>query len=200
MMMRREVFVLLAISVAFVSTSHAAVLIDSFEGDINWTTDGDTIAPGTVGVTDGVASLQRDFGAGWKAIDLDISGLIDELNANDTLLVDVTTSNTAESVGWWLETAIVLQGGIDPSGDYYNQSGLTSVASPDGSLITTTVAYNYAPGLTSGPVVNWAKFRIINNTNGDGTVYYDNMRLVPEPATLSLLGLGGVALLRRRRK
>ena len=198
--MRREVLVLLAIAVAFVSTSHAAVLIDSFEGDINWTTpDGDTITSSDVGVTDGVASLQRDFVSGWKAIDLDISGMIAELNANDTLLVDVTTSHTAESVGWWLETVFVVQGGVG-AGDYYNQGPLVSVASPDGSLTTTTVAYNYGPGLTSGPIENWAKIRIINNTGGAGTLYYDNVRMTPEPATLSLLGLGGVSLLRRRRK
>jgi hypothetical protein len=45
----------------------------------------------------------------------------------------------------------------------------------------------------------WGKIRIINNTGGAGTVYYDNVRLVPEPATLGLLGLGGLVLLRRRK-
>lgn len=32
-----------------------------------------------------------------------------------------------------------------------------------------------------------------------GAVFYDNVQLVPEPATLSLLALGGLAMIRRRR-
>jgi hypothetical protein len=35
--------------------------------------------------------------------------------------------------------------------------------------------------------------------NNASSVYYDDVRVVPEPATLSLLCLGGLALIRRRR-
>ncbi len=33
----------------------------------------------------------------------------------------------------------------------------------------------------------------------EGAVYLDNARLIPEPATIAMLGLGGLALLRRKR-
>lgn len=36
--------------------------------------------------------------------------------------------------------------------------------------------------------------------NGAGSVFYDDMQLVPEPATMSVLALGALALLRRRRQ
>ena len=37
-------------------------------------------------------------------------------------------------------------------------------------------------------------------TAAQGSAYFDNLSVVPEPATLTLLALGGLAVLRRRRK
>jgi hypothetical protein len=36
-------------------------------------------------------------------------------------------------------------------------------------------------------------------SNVSGTYYFDNARFTPEPATIALLGLGGLALIRRKR-
>jgi hypothetical protein len=36
--------------------------------------------------------------------------------------------------------------------------------------------------------------------NNTSSVFYDNLNVVPEPATMAALGLGLAALLRRRRK
>jgi hypothetical protein len=188
------------LTLGLVSTSYGTV-IDSFEdGVAAWEiiNPPETLASSTVGVTDGALSMERGFTAGFHFIDLDSGGSIEILNANDTLEVDVTTSLTAAEVGWYLETRLILQGG-SAGGNYYLEGPLVPVASPDGTLTTTKVSYNYGPGLTTGPLESWAKVRIVNNTGGNGTVYYDNFGAVPEPATIALLGLGGLALLRRRK-
>ncbi|MFH1882720.1 MAG: LamG-like jellyroll fold domain-containing protein [Planctomycetota bacterium] len=145
----------------------------------------ETLTQSTEGVTDGTYSMQRNFVSGWHEIDLDVSGFVDVLNANDTLEVDVTCSITAEEMGWWLEQVIVLQGGYgDGAGDYYIQSPVVNVASPDGTPTTTTVSFNYGPELTNGPLTGWAKIRLIGNTGPGpaGVLYYDNLRAVtPAP-------------------
>ncbi len=185
------------------ATGAQGATIDSFESGVgDWEVIyplEESLAQSTTGVTDGTYSMERNFRGSWSEVDLELdASLIAAVNANDTLEVDISTSESGASVGWWLQAAFVIQGG-NATGSYYLQTAESAIISPDGSLTTTTLSFNYAPLMTDGPLTDWGKIRLVVNGGGGGTLYYDNLRAVPEPATMTLLGLGGLALLRRRK-
>jgi len=57
----------------------------------------------------------------------------------------------------------------------------------------------FGPGANDLTVASAFQFYISKNVNVSATVYIDNVRLVPEPATIAALGIGLAAILRRRK-
>ena len=76
----------------------------------------------------------------------------------------------------------------------------SSVAIAIDTFETSTVTYAYDPA-DSGLLGEPLEIRLISDP-GTGEVDFDDVRLtaIPEPITLGLLGVGGLALLRRKRK
>ena len=81
-----------------------------------------------------------------------------------------------------------------------------SLTVAEGTFETSTITFTYDPALHSGLLGQPLQIRLLANPGGDG-VDFDNVRLtalapdlIPEPATLSLLGLGALLALRRRRR
>ena len=75
-----------------------------------------------------------------------------------------------------------------------DNNGLTIA---DGTFETSTVTYTYDP-MHSSLLGEPLQIRLL--ALGWDEVDFDNVQLIPEPATMSLLALGGLALLRRRRR
>jgi len=76
-----------------------------------------------------------------------------------------------------------------------------------GTVITGTWTWDYSAILPGGSWTGnhistadtWMNIIFNMQSNVSGTYYFDNARFIPEPATIALLGLGGLALLRRKR-
>jgi len=83
---------------------------------------------------------------------------------------------------------------------------LTNKGTP-GTVMKGTWIWDYSAILPGGSYTGtqvaatdgYVNFILSMNANKVGTYYFDNARLVPEPATIALLSLGGLALLRRKR-
>ncbi len=163
------------------------------------------------GVTSGSSSLKVTK-SGWSqtlSIKLQNNGLVDEFMANDKFAIDVTVpadallngtggyaqiynvSLNAEGYGWHDVFATT------PALNFYFWNGSPQQAG--------TLEFDYSAAKALMPAApSYLEIIIATNSSSNrGTFYFDNARLVgyanPEPATIALLSLGGLALLAKKR-
>jgi len=198
--------------------------IGSFESGTleSWTTHTgvSTLVPAaTRGVTDGSYSMQiLGPGSTWwsENADLDlglIDGGIDAFKEHYGFQVDISvyadewTMDT--TVGWTTSPNVGLL--LNPgSGQWWALPAVFQLGEPatkygtPGSDKTITATWNYGP--YRDQIVDYFGvckliLKFVNYGYLGSTYYVDNVRLIgnPEPTTIALLGLGSLALLRRRK-
>ncbi len=147
----------------------------------------------TIGVTDGNYSLSISPPAVWTdtIIYLGVDAAA-RLRENPVLSIDVTVP-VINPDGAWFNLQYVIQGdGLD-----WTPSPLLWSASPT-MLDKQTLSWDLA-GITIPENPSWFQIEVISQGDSARTLYFDNVRAVPEPAALAGAGVVAMGLLLRRR-
>ncbi len=211
--------IIICISLLLTSASYAGVIGNWENDDGNYdgwgTWDGSAVVPSTNFAIQSVYGVTLDSSAlevaqsGWGqclALDLTYDQRVDLAN-NNTFSIDFSVAPGTS--GGRLEFAEAV---MNAEGRGWAAMTMTNDVSEnnyfdfwDGSPARTmTLTGSYDPGQFgsgSGPgIPGYCQIVIALNDNSSGHLFYfDNAVLTPEPATIAMLGLGGLALIRRKR-
>jgi hypothetical protein len=207
-MMKLALLLSIALTVVLVPTSYGLV-IGNFEGSLdNWLPNDATLSQDTIGATVGTGSMKIAGPGGWHIdakLDLKPS-LLGVLGSVTQISADVTAFAADMPGNGWMNMEMIYNGqNSDPAN---NNIGWQSLGAKDINIWdgqTHTLVWDVPAALMTklGGIdssIGWMELMLITNNGGQNTqLYVDNIKMIPEPATMGLLGMGGLALLRRRK-
>jgi hypothetical protein len=164
-----------------------------------------TATPSVLGVTQGLQSLQvtalaAAFGGPQSAFLTDATRAT-EINNASSVLIDMTVPNMGFNFGN-IDLTFFQTGIRGPGNDADETRFSSTFALSSGSTITLEIPLNVTqfgtPHITLNPNQPWAyqidmSFGPATGVTGPYTFQFDNLRIVPEPASCGLFAIGLVA-------
>ncbi len=206
-MMKQVLFLTIALAVTMVPCSYG-MLIGNFEGSLDgWLPNDAAISMSSIGASVGSGSMLISGPGGWHInCRLDLKPIMGALGSATKISADVTAFAADMTVNW-MNMEMIYNGQNNDESGANNNIGWNSLGGMDilRDGITHTLTWDVPEALMNklAGVDNniwWLELMIISNNDGQNAMFYvDNIQLIPEPATMSLLGLGGLAFLRRRK-